>query len=45
MFDSDFSADLTIMEEEASFCGAFSGGGALPMITCCCPPWVKYSET
>ena len=45
VFDSDFSADLTIMEEGSEFLRRLSGGGALPMITSCCPAWVKYCET
>ncbi len=45
VFDSDFSADLTIMEEGSEFLKRLKEGGALPMFTSCCPAWVKYCET
>lgn len=44
VFDSSFSADLTIMEESAELIGRIQNGGTLPMITSCCPGWVKYAE-
>ncbi len=44
VFDSSFSADLTIMEESAELIQRISEGGKLPMITSCCPGWVKYAE-
>ena len=44
VFDTTFSADLTIMEESAELIQRISEGGALPMITSCCPAWVKYAE-
>ncbi len=44
VFDSSFSADLTIMEESAELIDRISNGGKLPMITSCCPGWVKYAE-
>ncbi|HEY9113357.1 MAG TPA: NADH-dependent [FeFe] hydrogenase, group A6 [Bacteroidales bacterium] len=44
VFDSSFSADLTIMEESAELIDRVSNGGTLPMITSCCPGWVKYAE-
>lgn len=45
VFDSDFSADLTIMEEGTEFLHRLKEGGRFPMITSCCPAWVKYCET
>ena len=45
VFDSDFSADLTIMEEGTEFLSRMQNHGALPLITSCCPAWVKYCET
>ena len=45
VFDSDFTADLTIMEEENEFLNRLKNGGTLPMMTSCCPAWVKYCET
>ncbi len=44
IFDSSFSADLTIMEESAELIHRIQNGGVLPMITSCCPGWVKYAE-
>ena len=44
VFDSSFSADLTIMEESAELVERVANGGTLPMITSCCPGWVKYCE-
>ncbi|MCD7864927.1 MAG: [FeFe] hydrogenase, group A [Clostridiales bacterium] len=45
VFDSDFSADLTIMEEGTELLNRIKNGGTLPMFTSCCPAWVKYCET
>lgn len=45
VFDSDFSADLTIMEEGYELVHRIQNGGTLPMITSCCPAWVKFCET
>lgn len=45
VFDSDFSADLTIMEEGSEFLKRLKEGKTLPLITSCCPAWVKYCET
>lgn len=45
VFDSDFSADLTIMEEGTEFLHRLRNGGTLPLMTSCCPAWVKYCET
>lgn len=44
VFDTDFSADLTIMEEANEFIGRVQNGGVLPMITSCSPGWIKYCE-
>ena len=44
VFDTSFSADLTIMEESAELIDRVSNGGVLPMLTSCCPAWVKYVE-
>jgi NADH-quinone oxidoreductase subunit G/NADP-reducing hydrogenase subunit HndD len=44
VFDTTFSADLTIMEESTELIQRVTGGGELPMITSCCPGWVKYAE-
>ena len=44
VFDTDFSADLTIMEEAHEFLGRVQNGGVLPMMTSCSPGWIKYCE-
>ena len=44
VFDTDFAADLTIMEEGTEFIHRVQQGGVLPMITSCSPGWVKYCE-
>lgn len=44
VFDTDFAADLTIMEEAHEFIERVQNGGVLPMITSCSPGWVKYCE-
>ena len=44
VFDTQFAADLTIMEEAAEFVQRFTNGGPLPNITSCCPGWIKYAE-
>lgn len=45
VFDTKLGADLTIMEEAQEFIDRFKNGGTLPMMTSCCPGWVKYAET
>ncbi|MBQ4001941.1 MAG: iron hydrogenase small subunit, partial [Lachnospiraceae bacterium] len=46
VFDTDFAADLTIMEEANEFVERLTKGtGPLPLITSCSPGWVKYCET
>lgn len=44
VFDTDFGADLTIMEEATELLERVNNGGVLPMITSCSPGWVKYCE-
>ncbi len=44
VFDTDFAADLTIMEEAKEFLDRVKNGGALPLITSCSPGWVKFCE-
>ena len=44
IFDTNLSADLTIMEEASEFVTRFTTGGELPLITSCCPSWVDYLE-
>ena len=44
VFDVDFGADLTIMEEGTELLNRIKEGGVLPMITSCSPGWVKYCE-
>lgn len=44
VFDTDFSADLTIMEEGYEFLDRLQNGGLLPMITSCSPGWVNMIE-
>lgn len=42
VYDTTFSADLTIMEETAEFLDRVQNGGKLPLLTSCCPAWVKF---
>lgn len=44
VFDTNFSADLTIVEEGTELIDRVSNGGTLPMITSCSPGWVKFCE-
>ena len=44
VFDTNFGADLTIMEEGYEFLDRLQHGGVLPMLTSCCPAWVTYME-
>lgn len=44
VFDTDFAADLTIMEEATELLSRIKNGGTLPMITSCSPGWVNYAE-
>ncbi|MDO5436372.1 MAG: NADH-dependent [FeFe] hydrogenase, group A6 [Clostridia bacterium] len=45
VFDTDWAADLTIMEEGTELLGRLKNGGVLPMITSCSPGWIKFCET
>ncbi|MBW6516336.1 MAG: [FeFe] hydrogenase, group A [Candidatus Cloacimonetes bacterium] len=45
IFDTNFTADLTIMEEGTEFVKRFKEGGTLPLITSCSPGWIKFMET
>lgn len=44
VYDTNFAADLTIVEEAAEFMRRLENGGTLPMITSCCPSWVNFME-
>ena len=45
VFDTDFTADLTIMEEGHEFLERLNGNGKLPLLTSCSPGWINYVET
>ena len=45
VYDTNFAADLTIMEEATELLGRIKNGGQLPMITSCSPGWINYAET
>ncbi|MBE6715394.1 MAG: ferredoxin [Ruminococcaceae bacterium] len=45
VFDTNFSADLTIMEEATEFLGRYEKKENLPLITSCSPGWIKFCET
>lgn len=44
VFDTNFGADLTIMEESNELINRLKEGKNLPLITSCCPGWVKFLE-
>ena len=44
VFDTNFSADLTIMEEATEFIDRFTKNENLPMFTSCCPGWINFIE-
>jgi NADH-quinone oxidoreductase subunit G/NADP-reducing hydrogenase subunit HndD len=44
VFDTNFAADLTIMEEGTELLGRIKNNGVLPMITSCSPGWIRYCE-
>ncbi|MBR3584040.1 MAG: [Kiritimatiellae bacterium] len=44
VFDTNFSADVTIMEEGTEFIKRFTQGGNLPLLTSCCPAWTDWME-
>jgi iron-only hydrogenase group A len=45
VLDADFAADLTILEEGTELLDRLQNGGVMPMITSCCPAWIKFCET
>ncbi|MDD3477250.1 MAG: NADH-dependent [FeFe] hydrogenase, group A6 [Candidatus Izemoplasmatales bacterium] len=45
VFDTDFTADLTIIEEGNELIKRVTEGGTLPMLTSCCPGWISFAET
>ncbi len=44
VFDTDFTADLTIIEEGNELIHRLTSGGVLPMMTSCCPGWINFAE-
>ena len=44
VYDTNISADLTIMEEANEFINRVKNGGKLPMFTSCCPAWIRFAE-
>lgn len=44
VIDTDFAADVVIMEEGTELLGKLRNGGKLPMFTSCCPGWINYAE-
>ena len=44
VFDTNFGADITIMEEANELLDRIKNGGVLPMVTSCSPGWIKYCE-
>ncbi|MBM7868696.1 NADH-quinone oxidoreductase subunit G [Clostridium pascui] len=44
VFDTNFAADVTIVEEAHEFMDRLQNGGRLPILTSCCPSWVKFIE-
>ncbi len=44
VFDTNFAADLTVMEEANEFANRLQNGGKLPILTSCCPSWVNFME-
>lgn len=44
VFDTSYTADLTVMEESAEFLERLQNGGKLPLLTSCCPAWVKFVD-
>ena len=44
VLDTNFAADVTVMEESAELMHRLKNGGRLPLITSCCPSWVKFIE-
>ncbi len=44
VYDTNYAADLTIMEEGTEFINRLKSGGTLPLITSCSPGWIRYME-
>ena len=44
VYDTNFSADLTIMEKGTELLERIKGGGPFPLITSCSPGWIKFGE-
>ena len=44
VYDTNFGADLTVIEEAEEFLRRLQNGGPFPMFTSCCPAWIKYLE-
>lgn len=44
VYDTNFAADVTTMEEAAEFVHRYLHGGKLPILTSCCPSWIKFVE-
>ncbi len=44
VYDTNFAADVTIMEEAAELVHRMKHGGVLPILTSCCPSWIKFIE-
>nr|WP_100066131.1 NADH-dependent [FeFe] hydrogenase, group A6 [Miniphocaeibacter massiliensis] len=44
VFDTNFAADLTVMEEAHEFADRLKNGGKIPILTSCCPSWVNFME-
>ena len=44
IYDTSFTADLTVIEETNEFLGKLEKGEKMPLFTSCCPAWVKYAE-
>lgn len=44
VYDTSFTADMTVLEETTEFLGRLESGGPLPIFTSCCPAWVRFAE-
>jgi NADP-reducing hydrogenase subunit HndD len=44
IFDTNFTADLTVMEEGTELINRIKNNGVLPLITSCCPAWINFAE-
>ena len=44
VYDTNFAADLTVVEESAELMDRLKNGGKLPMIMSCCPSWIRFIE-